>query len=231
MYTKAIFPTIFLAGQALRALALPATTVTIHSVITRTTIVPVITEAAGSNPSNVATPALFTPGGNNTSPTTLSSFSDASPSSATQLTITVTKIEARPFPVFITVTSYYCPTPTSEVVPSSSIDFPRITFVAPSSTSTPAPSTSNCSQKSLKMGNGQLYVSSCVLQGKGQLYVSSCTLQGNGQLYESSCTLQGKGQLYESSCSLQGKGQLYESSCTLQGNGQLYISSCTLSRN
>ena len=140
MYTKAIFPTIFLAGQALKALALPATTVTIHSVITRTTIVPATTEAAGSNPSNVATPALFTPGGNNTSPTTLSSFSDVSPSSATQLSITVTKTEARPFPVFITVTSYYCPTPTSEVVPSSSIDFPRITFVTPSSTSTPASS-------------------------------------------------------------------------------------------
>ena len=140
MYTKAIFPTIFLAGQALKALALPATTVTIHSIITRTTIVPAKTEAAGSNPFNVATPALFTPGANNTSPTTLSSFSDASPSTATQFAITVTKTEARPFPVFITVTSYYCPAPTPEVVPSSSIDFPRITFVAPSSTSTPAPS-------------------------------------------------------------------------------------------
>jgi hypothetical protein len=100
----------------------------------------------------------------------------------------------------------------------------------------PFPSTrtsllTNLLQKSIKMGRGQLYMSSCTLQGKGQLYESSCTLQGNGQLYESSCTLQGKGQLYESSCSLQGKGQLYESSCTLQGNGQLYESSCTMSRN
>jgi hypothetical protein len=53
MYTKATFPTILLAGQAFNALALPATTVTLHSVITRTTIVPATTEAAGSNPSNM----------------------------------------------------------------------------------------------------------------------------------------------------------------------------------
>lgn len=139
MYTKAIFPTLFLAGQALNVLALPATTVTIHSVITRTTIVPATTDAAGSNPSNVATPALFSPGGNNTSPTTLSSFSDASRSRVTQLTITVTKTEAVPFPVFITVTGYYCPTPTSEAVSSSAADLPSITFVTGSSTSTPAP--------------------------------------------------------------------------------------------
>ena len=140
MYTKTIFSTIFLAGQAINALALPATTVTIHSVITRTTIVPATTDAAGSNPSNVATPALFSSGANNTSPTTLSSFSDASPSRTTQLTITVTETKAAPFPVFITVTDYYCPTPTSEVVSSLSADLPSITFVTGSSTSTPAPS-------------------------------------------------------------------------------------------
>jgi hypothetical protein len=140
MYTKAIFPTIFLAGQALNALALPATTVTLHSVITRTTIVPATTEAAGSNPSNIATPALFSPGADITPHATLSSFSDASPSRATQLTITVTETETRPFPVFITVTDYYRPTPTSQAVPSPSDALPRITFVTASSSSTPAPS-------------------------------------------------------------------------------------------
>jgi hypothetical protein len=140
MYTNAIFSTILLAGQALTAVALPATTVTLHSVITRTTIVPATVDAAGSNPSNAATPALFTPGSSSTTLATLSSFSDASPSRATQLTITVTATETRPFPVFITVTDYYCPTPTSEVISSSSAVLPMITFVTTSSTATQAPS-------------------------------------------------------------------------------------------
>ncbi|KAI4758056.1 hypothetical protein E4T52_09820 [Aureobasidium sp. EXF-3400] len=141
MYTNAILSTFLLAGQALTAVALPATTVTLHSVITRTTIVPATVDtAAGSNPSNAATPALFTPGPSSTTLATLSSFSDASPSRATQLTITVTATETRPFPVFITVTDYYCSTPTSEVVPSSSAALPRITFVSTSSTATHAPS-------------------------------------------------------------------------------------------
>lgn len=136
MHTNAIFSTVFLAGQALTAVALPATTVTLHSVITRTTIVPATVDAAGSNPSNTATPALFTPGASSTTLATLSSFSDASPSRATQLTTTVTATETRPFPVFITVTDYYCLTPTSEVVPSSSAVLPKITFVTISSTPT-----------------------------------------------------------------------------------------------
>jgi hypothetical protein len=129
MYTKAIFPTILLAGQALNALALPATTVTLHSVITRTTIVPATTDDSGSNPSNIATPALFSPRVSSTPLATLSSFSDASPSRATQLTFTVTETETIPIPIFITVTDYYRPTPTSQAVPSLTDGLPRITFV------------------------------------------------------------------------------------------------------
>jgi hypothetical protein len=126
MYTKAILSTIFLAGQAINAVALPATTVTIHSVITRTTIVPATTEAAGSNPHNVALPATFSSGAVTTPLATLSSFSDASPSRANQLTITVTQTATTtiPFPVFITVTDTYYPTPNSEA------PLPRITFVS-----------------------------------------------------------------------------------------------------
>ncbi|CAD0011478.1 unnamed protein product [Aureobasidium pullulans] len=91
MYTKAFIPAILLAGQAVNAVALPATTVTLHSVITRTTVVPATTEAAGSNPSNAATPARFSPSADDTTVVALSSFSDASPSRMTQLTVTVTE--------------------------------------------------------------------------------------------------------------------------------------------
>jgi hypothetical protein len=126
MYTKAIFPTIFLAGQTINAVALSATTVTLHSVITRTTIVPATTEAAGSNPTNVALPAIFSSEAINTPLTTLSSSSDAAPSRATQHTIAVTQTatETIPFPVFTTVTDTYYPSPTSEAA------LPRITFVS-----------------------------------------------------------------------------------------------------
>jgi hypothetical protein len=126
MYIKAIFPTIFLAGQAINAVALPATTVRLHSVITRTTIVPATTESAGSNPNNVALPAIFSSEAINTPLAAPSSFSDAAPSRAIQTTITVTQTatETIPFPVFITVkTDTYYPTPTSEAA------LPRITFV------------------------------------------------------------------------------------------------------
>ncbi|CAD0084173.1 unnamed protein product [Aureobasidium vineae] len=138
MYTK-IIPAILLAGQALKAAALPATTITIHSTIISTTVVPAITEAAGSNPSNAATPARFSPEANTTL-TTLSSFSDASPSRLTQLTITVTETEAMPYPILITVIDYYCPTPTSEVAPSTSAASPESSSATASSTATPAPS-------------------------------------------------------------------------------------------
>ncbi|KAI4740708.1 hypothetical protein E4T50_08879 [Aureobasidium sp. EXF-12298] len=142
MYANAILSTVLLAGQALTTVALPATTVTLHSVIIRTTTVPATVDAAGSNPSNAATPALFLPGPSSTTLATLSSFSVASPSRATQLTTTVTATEIRPFPVFVTVTDYYCPTPipTSEVVPDSSAALPKINFVTTSSTATQAPS-------------------------------------------------------------------------------------------
>jgi hypothetical protein len=125
MYTKAILSAIFLVGQAVNAVALPATTITLHSVVTRTTIVSATTEAAGSNPNNVALPAVFSSEAINTPLATLSTFSDAAPSSTPQLTITITQtaIETIPIPVFITVTDTYYPTPTSEA------GLPRITFV------------------------------------------------------------------------------------------------------
>ncbi|CAC9890437.1 unnamed protein product [Aureobasidium pullulans] len=138
MYPKAFIPAILLAGQAVNAVALPATTVTLHSVITRTTVVPATTEAAGSNPSNAATPARFSPSVDDTTVVALSSFSDASPSRMTQLTVTVT--ERVLFPVVVTVTKSLCPTSTSEMALSTSAVPSTTSSVVPSSTVTPSSS-------------------------------------------------------------------------------------------
>ncbi|KAG9945819.1 hypothetical protein KCU85_g6977, partial [Aureobasidium melanogenum] len=137
MYTKAIIPALLLAGQAV---ALPATTITLHSTITSTTIVPAVTDAAGSNPSNAATPAVFSPSAENPFLTTFSSFSDASPFGAAQVTVTVTETQGIPYPVLITVTDYYCPSATAEVESSTSASSER-TSATVSSTAAPASST------------------------------------------------------------------------------------------
>lgn len=154
MYTKAIIPALFLAGQVV---ALPATTITLHSTITSTTIVRAGTDAAGSNPSNAATPALFSPSAENPSLTTLSTFSDASPFGAARATVTVTKTQGIPYPILITVTDYYCPYATAEVdsstsaVPSESVSStaaPATSSATPSSetksSSAPATTTKAC---------------------------------------------------------------------------------------
>lgn len=140
MYTKAIIPAIVLAGQVLNVAALPATTITLHSTITSTTIVPAVTDDAGSNPANAATPARFSPSAESPSLTTLSSFSNNSPSDATQITVTVTETQAIPYPVLITVTEYYCSHLTAEYAPSISAMLPTSTSPIVSSTATPAPS-------------------------------------------------------------------------------------------
>ncbi|KAH0365706.1 hypothetical protein KCU65_g5959, partial [Aureobasidium melanogenum] len=141
MYTKAIIPLLFLAGQVV---ALPATTITLHSTITSTTIVPAATDAAGSNPSNAATPAIFSPSAENPSLTTLSSFSDASPFGATKVTVTVTETQTQgiPYPVLITVTDYYCPYQTPEV------DFSTSDISSESVSRTSAPASSSAMQSS-----------------------------------------------------------------------------------
>ncbi|KAG9602372.1 hypothetical protein KCU77_g3839, partial [Aureobasidium melanogenum] len=144
MYTKAVIPLLFLAGQVL---ALPATTITLHSTITSTTIVPAITDAAGSNPSNAATPALFSPSAEGSSLTTLSSFSDASPFGATKVTVTVTETQAIPYPVLITVTDYDCPHSTAEVEFSTSAVSSESTGATVSSTAAPASSSATQSSE------------------------------------------------------------------------------------
>ncbi|THY31404.1 hypothetical protein D6D01_02891 [Aureobasidium pullulans] len=135
MYPKTFIPAILLAGQAVNAVALPATTVTLHSVITRTTVVPATTEAAGSNPSNAAAPR-FSPSADDTTVVALSSFSDTSPSRLTQLTVTVS--ERVPFPVVVTVTKSLCPTSTSEIAPSTSAVLSTTSSAVPSSNFPPS---------------------------------------------------------------------------------------------
>ncbi|KAI5206379.1 hypothetical protein E4T39_02532 [Aureobasidium subglaciale] len=133
MFTKSITSAILLAGQVINAAAI-STTVTLHSVITLTTTVPATTGAA--------TPARFS-ATDNVTLVTLSSFRDAvssTTSRTSQPTITVTETVSVPFPVLITVTDYYCSTPTSEVIPSTSTASPKST---PASASGAATTTSS----------------------------------------------------------------------------------------
>lgn len=142
MCIKLFIPAIILAGQVIDAVALPATTITLHSTITSTTIVAATTNDAGSNPFNAATPALYSPSAEGPSLTTLSSFGDASsPFGATRVTVTVTETQAIPYPVLITVTDYYCPHSAAEVDSSTSaVSSSKSTSAHVSSTATPAPS-------------------------------------------------------------------------------------------
>ncbi|KAH0273493.1 hypothetical protein KCU91_g5904, partial [Aureobasidium melanogenum] len=159
MYTKAIIPALFLAGQAV---ALPATTITLHSTITSTTIVPAVTDAAGSNPSNdAATPALFSPSAENLFLTTLSSFSDASPFGATLVTVTVTETQGVPYPVLITVTDYYCPYATAEVESSTPASSERMS-VTVSSTASPASSSAMTSSETKSSSAPATTTKACV---------------------------------------------------------------------
>ncbi|KAG9553609.1 hypothetical protein KCU71_g10035, partial [Aureobasidium melanogenum] len=161
MYAKAIIPALFLAGQVV---ALPATTITLHSTITSTTIVPALTDAAGSNPSNAATPALFSPSADGPSLTTLSSFSDASPFGATKVTVTVTETQAIPYPVLITVTDYYCPHSTAGVASSTS----AVESESVSSTATPASSSAMHSSETRSSAAPATTTKACVFPIPGK---------------------------------------------------------------
>ncbi|KAH0155291.1 hypothetical protein KCU67_g8767, partial [Aureobasidium melanogenum] len=161
MYTKAFIPAIFLAGQVV---ALPATIITLHSTITSTTVVPAITDDAGSNPINAATPALFSPSSDNTLLTTLSSFSDASPFGATKVTVTVTETQAIPYPVLITVTDYYCPHSTAGVASSTS----AVESESVSSTATPASSSAMHSSETKSSAAPPTTTKACVFPIPGK---------------------------------------------------------------
>ncbi|KAH0387186.1 hypothetical protein KCU92_g1923, partial [Aureobasidium melanogenum] len=153
MYAKAIIPALFLAGQVV---ALPATTITLHSTITSTTIVPAVTDAA--------TPALYSPLADGPSLTTLSSFSDASPFGATKVTVTVTETQAIPYPVLITVTDYYCPHSTAGVTSSTS----AVESESVSSTATPASSSAMQSSETKSSAAPATTTKACVFPIPGK---------------------------------------------------------------
>lgn len=150
MYTKAIISAI-LAGQVANAAILPRV-VTVSSVITLTTYVPAPTsdiEAAGNNPSNVATPAPSAPEEAGTTVVSLASFIDESRSRASQSvsvpmpTVTITQTQTRNVPVLITVTSYECdPTDLNTAAPSLTTSAPIATSTASSASSSAKPSSS-----------------------------------------------------------------------------------------
>ncbi|CAD0093052.1 unnamed protein product [Aureobasidium mustum] len=136
MYTSTLVSAIILAGQVLNVAALPATTITLHSTITSTTVVPATTDAAG--------------------------FSDAASEQATKTTVTVTETQGIPYPVLITVTEFYCPHSTADVASSTSAVSSDKTSAIVSSTAAPASSSTKPSSETKSSPTPATTTKACV---------------------------------------------------------------------